>query len=50
MQEKQADDEYTRACGANQANLARYVYDATGQCRGRCIDHDAGHHHELCPG
>jgi len=37
-------------CGAVEANLARYVYDETGQCRGRCIGHDAGDHHPLCPG
>lgn len=47
--EDEADREYTRRCGANQANLARYVYDDTGQCVGRCTGHDAGEHHPLCP-
>ena len=47
--EDEADDAHTRRLGAEEANLARYVYDATGQCRGRCTGHDAGEHHPLRP-
>ena len=37
------------AAWAAAVNLARYVFDATGQVRGRCIGHGSGRHHPLCP-
>ncbi len=46
--EQQQDDNWDRMCAAEQANLARYVFDETGQCRGRCTEHDQGVHHRLC--
>lgn len=47
--EQQRDRDWTRLCAAADANLAHYVYDETGQCRGRCREHDRGEHHPLCP-
>ena len=44
-----SDLEWDRLCAAAQANLARYLYDETGQCVGRCRGHDTGDHHTLCP-
>lgn len=41
--------DWDRLCAACQANLAHFVYDETGQCRGRCRGHDKGEHHPLCP-
>ena len=38
-----------RAAWAVAGNLARYVFDNTGQVRGRCSGHGSGQHHPLCP-
>ena len=48
--DRAAELEWDRLCAAQQANLARYVYDAQGSVRGRCLGHDYGDHHPLCAG
>lgn len=49
MTKEQAEDDLLRMLSACDANLGRYVFDASGQARGRCVRHEQGNHHPLCP-